>query len=96
MFHLHSSADHAFVITRQSKQGYSFSGPDEAVSWEAVRAVKYLVPTEDDDGGATDACPICLDSLHLSSNYKVWTFFLSLLFTAACTYTSRNEYIAGS
>lgn len=62
MFHLHSSADHAFVITRRSKQGYSFSGPDEAVSWEAVRTVKYLVPTEYDDGGATNACPICLDS----------------------------------
>lgn len=63
MFHLHSSADHAFVITRRAKQGYTFSGSDEAVSWEAVRSVKYLVPTED---GASDAtaqkCPVCLDS----------------------------------
>lgn len=63
MFYLHSSADHAFVITRHAKQGYSFSGSDEAVSWEAVRTVKYLVPTED---GASDVkqeeCPVCLDS----------------------------------
>lgn len=60
MFYLHSSADHAFIITRRAKHGYSFSGSDEAVSWEAVRAVKYLVPTE--EGANRQECPVCLDS----------------------------------
>lgn len=61
MFHLHSSADHAFVITRYGlkQQLHSFSGSDEAVSWELVRMVKYLVPSEPD----ATCCPICLDTL---------------------------------
>ena len=63
MFHLHSSADHAFVITRHAKQGYSFSGSDEAVPWEAVRTVKYLVPFEDGTSDVRqEACPVCLDT----------------------------------
>ena len=58
MFNLHSSADHAFVITRHGlkQQQYSFSGSDEGVSWESVRMVKYLVSSE-------QGCPICLDDM---------------------------------
>lgn len=65
MFHLHSSADHAFVIARCSKQGHSFCGPDEAVSWDAVRTVKCLVPFEDvapTSDVRQEICPICLDT----------------------------------
>jgi RING-type zinc-finger len=52
MFYLHSSASHAFILTRhapgnamvnQQKQGYSFSGCDEPVAWDSVRMVKQLV-----------------------------------------------------
>ena len=75
MFNLHSSADYAFVLTRHGlkQQPHSFTGSDEAVSWELVRIVKYLVPTAtvDAKAGAAAAaaamaagccCPICLDS----------------------------------
>ena len=79
MFYLHSSADHAFVITRRApsnavaKQGYSFSGSDEPVSWESVRIVKQLVTNPSVAGKrntkvgtiaeeSSQVCPICLDS----------------------------------
>lgn len=63
MFYLHSSANHAFALTRKAKQGYSFSGPDLAVSWDAVRIVKYLAPSTDATGNqAEETCPICLDT----------------------------------
>jgi hypothetical protein len=61
MFYLHSSPDHAFVITRrppnQHGDSYSFNGPDSPVSWEAVRVVKYLSTAEQQE-----SCPICLDT----------------------------------
>lgn len=65
MFPLHSSPDHAFVLTRQapkcsgSHYRYTFSGPDQAVSWESVRIVKYLVAVDQLENATT--CPICLD-----------------------------------
>ena len=64
MFYLHSSPCHAFSLTRKSKQGYSFTGPDNAVSWEAVRTVKYLAPATDASTSAEsqETCPICLDT----------------------------------
>lgn len=64
MFYLHSSPDHAFHISRRSKQGYSFSGSDVAVSWENVRSVKYLSPSTDATltEESQESCPICLDS----------------------------------
>lgn len=72
MFPLHSSPDHAFVLTRKtataagSSNNYTFSGPDEAVSWESVRIVKYLVSLEqrqDQQENNYQCCPICLDPL---------------------------------
>lgn len=65
MFNLHTSADHAFVITRHGlkQQPYSFSGSDVGVSWESVRMVKYLVPSTDLVETSAINCPICLDSL---------------------------------
>ena len=64
MFPLHSSASHAFSLTRKSKQGYSFKGCDTAVSWENVRTVKYLAPATGDRNAADsqETCPICLDT----------------------------------
>lgn len=57
LFALHSSADHAFVLSRRPPRhaNYSFQGSDQPVSWESVRIVKSLVPSE-------VSCPICLDS----------------------------------
>jgi RING-type zinc-finger len=72
MFPLHSSPDHAFVISRQKVNhtgnggscinggSYSFEGPDVAVSWESVRVVKYLVAMDQLD--TSTVCPICLDT----------------------------------
>ena len=64
MFPLHSSPDHTFSLTRKSKQGYSYKGYDTAVSWDAVKAVKYLAPTNDLRSLADnqETCPICLDT----------------------------------
>jgi hypothetical protein len=73
MFFLHSSPDHAFVISRRSyhhgcaeqhqqaqaaSSSYSFLGSDEAVSWEVVRSVKYFASASQQ----REACPICLDT----------------------------------
>jgi hypothetical protein len=62
MFDLHSSADHAFILARHGlkQQQYSFSGSDEGVSWESVRMVRYLVPSEQAED---TCCPICLDTM---------------------------------
>lgn len=60
MFYLHSSPDHAFVITRcpfKQQNQYSFQGPDTPVSWESVRMVKYFSSTLQEQ----EICPICLD-----------------------------------
>ena len=65
MFHLHSSPDHTFILTRLSKkQGAysSYNGPDEAVMWDRVRAVRYLIPQDTANNKADTTCPICLDS----------------------------------
>lgn len=63
MFPLHSSAYHAFALTRKSKQGYSFKGCDTTVSWESVRTVKYLAHATGahNAADAQETCPICLD-----------------------------------
>ncbi|KAL7566925.1 hypothetical protein ACA910_008648 [Epithemia clementina (nom. ined.)] len=65
MFPLHSSANHAFVITRgvhgknrsadSSSLKKSFLGCDEPVSWGCVRLVKCIT-------SSVETCPICLDS----------------------------------
>ena len=75
MFYLHASADHAFWITRRAPpskvnprgERYTWNGPDEPVSWEAVRLVKQLTntPAEGKGRNITNAdsptcCPICL------------------------------------
>ena len=58
MFPLHSSPDHAFVISRcggnvnihhetnnlNANSNYTFQGPDLPVSWESVRIVKCFTP----------------------------------------------------
>ena len=62
MFYLHSSADHAFVLTRKSKQGYTFAGPDSTVSWDSVRVVKYLVASTQLMDANQENCPVCLDT----------------------------------
>mmetsp|Transcript_13241 Transcript_13241/g.15169 ORF Transcript_13241/g.15169 Transcript_13241/m.15169 type:complete len:715 (-) Transcript_13241:118-2262(-) len=63
MFYLHSSTDHAFMLTRISKQGYSYSGPDESVLWDTVRAVKFFAPTIMTQTETNlECCSICLDS----------------------------------
>lgn len=62
MFYLHSSPDHAFVLTRKpakQAQSYTFLGSDQAVSWESVRIVKYLSTVEKQQD---ERCPICLDT----------------------------------
>ncbi|GAX13402.1 hypothetical protein FisN_34Lh001 [Fistulifera solaris] len=59
LFYLHTSPDHAFVLTRipPKQQTHSFHGPDQIISWESVRMVKQLhTPL------TTLECPICLDS----------------------------------
>jgi hypothetical protein len=58
-FYLHSSSDHAFVVTRiaAKHQQYSFNGPDAPVAWESVRIVKYLSTAKEQE-----PCPICLDA----------------------------------
>jgi hypothetical protein len=62
MFYLHSSGDHAFILSRQSpskmdQTSYSFRGSDQPVSWESVRMVKQLVPLNINE---EPTCPICL------------------------------------
>jgi len=62
MFHLHSSPDHAFILSRIAKQGYTFSGPDISISWDAVRAVRFLAPASANQADTPhEICPICLD-----------------------------------
>ena len=59
LFYLHTSPDHAFVLTRipPKQQSYSFQGPDKIISWESVRMVKQLHSPL-----TTLQCPICLDT----------------------------------
>jgi hypothetical protein len=92
MFHLHSSADHAFVINRHGlkQQQHSFSGSDEAVSWEAVRMVKVLVPTEHPEAAC---CPICLDSLVCARITKCGHFYcLACLLRHVQMHAQTNPY----
>ncbi len=61
MFHLHSSAEHTFLLTRRSPSKmnaneYSFHGSDHSVSWESVRMVRQRVTIAQDE----NVCPICL------------------------------------
>ena len=57
MFFLHSSPNHAFVLTRVPSrlEPYTFQNADTPVSWQSVRMVKYFSQEE-------EYCPICLDS----------------------------------
>ena len=61
MFHLHSSAEHTFLLSRRSPSKmnaneYSFHGSDHSVSWESVRMVRQRVTIAQDE----NVCPICL------------------------------------
>jgi RING-type zinc-finger len=59
MFPLHSSSDHAFILTRivdreqrpniNYSDNYTFHGPDSAISWDYVRIVKWMVPKINND-----------------------------------------------
>ncbi|GKZ01459.1 hypothetical protein MPSEU_001096500 [Mayamaea pseudoterrestris] len=59
-FYLHSSPNHAFVLTRLpgrlEQEAYTFDNVDAPVSWQAVRLVKYFSTSLQ-----KEACPICLD-----------------------------------
>lgn len=111
MFYLHSSADHAFVLTRRVKQqsgtsasSYTFAGPDEPVSWEAVRLVKYLAPaaapvvttTPSSSDGVLDmtaSCPICLDAFTCARITKCGhCFCLPCLLRHVHSHTTQNVY----
>lgn len=93
MFHLHSSASHAFFLTRLSKQGYSFSGPDEAVLWDRVRVVKYLaLPNQEGQG---ETCPICLDNFTCARITKCGhCYCLPCLLRHLHTSTATNPNVA--
>lgn len=58
-FYLHSSPDHAFVLTRRPDRShqYSFEGSNSPVSWGHVRIVKQLCALD-----LSEKCPICLDN----------------------------------
>ncbi|CAB9509876.1 RING finger protein 10 [Seminavis robusta] len=104
MFNLHSSADHAFVITRKGlkQQQYSFSGSDEAVSWESVKMVKVLVPsqqssspaaTSNNSSSSTMSCPICLDGLVCARITKCGhVFCISCLLRHVQVHAQSNPY----
>jgi len=71
-FFLHCSASHRFLLTTQPLDGIerkeqNYSNPDTLVSWDAVRLVVSLVPSESRKESslssfASESCPICLDS----------------------------------
>lgn len=90
MFYLHSSPDHAFVITRRppSHQQYSFNGPDSPVSWESVRVVKYL-----STAAQQESCPICLDTFSCARITKCGhCFCLSCLIRHVHSHAANNPY----
>ena len=99
MFYLHSSADHAFILTRRApsnalaRQGYSFSGSDEPVSWESVRIVKQLVPDPSTGQEHIQFCPICLDSF-VSARITICghCFCLACALRHIQTSTASNPY----
>mmetsp|Transcript_31932 Transcript_31932/g.52696 ORF Transcript_31932/g.52696 Transcript_31932/m.52696 type:complete len:707 (+) Transcript_31932:127-2247(+) len=94
MFYLHSSANHAFSLSRKSKQGYSFSGPDAAVSWDAVRIVKYLAPSTYASGDNQETCPICLDAFTCARITKCGhCFCLPCLLRHVHTSTAANAAV---
>jgi len=93
MFFLHSSAAHAFVLTRKAKQGYSFSGPDSTVSWESVKVVKYLVASTLLSDSAEETCPVCLDRFSCARITKCGhCFCLPCLLRHVHTATATNPY----
>jgi hypothetical protein len=93
MFYLHSSADHAFVLTRKSKQGYTFAGPDSTVSWESVRIVKYLVASTQLMDANQENCPVCLDTFSCARITKCGhCFCLPCLLRHVHTTTAVNPY----
>jgi hypothetical protein len=90
MFYLHSSPDHAFVITRRppSHQQYSFNGPDSPVSWESVRVVKYL-----STAAQQESCPICLDTFSCARITKCGhCFCLPCLIRHVHSHSANNPY----
>ncbi|VEU40460.1 unnamed protein product [Pseudo-nitzschia multistriata] len=97
MFHLHSSAEHTFLLTRRSPSrmntaagnDYSFHGSDKSVRWDSVRAVRQRVPSNGED----NACPICLcDFVSARISKCGHSFCLPCVLRHAQTYAANNPY----
>ena len=98
MFYLHSSADHAFILSRQSpskidQASYSFSGSDQPVSWESVRMVKQLVPLNMSQPDEEPTCPICLSDFTCARITKCGhVFCLPCVLRHSHTSAANNPY----